>query len=85
MELISDLRHIISKADRRMNGNLSFFFRHWGKTKFMMAMSKKLQYHGIEKLYSMGVKDFWWFFFLYLLRDSIIYVAVPIYIAKLTV
>ena len=63
----------------------SFFISHWGKTKFMMAMSKKLQYHGMEKLYQQGPKDFWIFFLQYLLRDSLIYIFLPISIAKLTV
>ena len=30
---------------------LSFFISHWGKTHSMVAMSKKLQYHGLEELY----------------------------------
>ncbi len=82
---MSVLKESFHRIDTKLDGNISFFFNHWGKTKFMVAMSKKLQYHGIEKLYEMGVKDFWLFFFLYLVRDSIFYIIIPIYIAKLTV
>ena len=51
----------------------------------MVAMSKKLQYHGIEKLYQLNPKAFWVFFAQYLIRDCLIYIALPIYIAKFTV
>ena len=64
---------------------LSFFISHWGKTKSMMAMSKKLQYHGIEELYRQGPKAFWLFFMQYLVRDCIFYIVIPLYVAKLTV
>ena len=63
----------------------SFFISHWGKTKSMVAMSRKLQYHGREELYRQGALAFWLFFMQYLIRDSIIYIVIPIYIAKLTV
>ena len=69
----------------RIRGELSFFISHWGKTRFMVAMSKKLQYHGMEKLYQQGPKAFWIFFVQYLVRDSLIYIVLPIYIAKFTV
>ena len=67
------------------NEEFSFFISHWGKTRSMMAMSKKLQYHGMEKLYQQGPRAFWLFFFQYLLRDGLIYILLPISIAKLTV
>ncbi|MCY4643747.1 MAG: hypothetical protein OXB88_03930 [Bacteriovoracales bacterium] len=63
----------------------SFFISHWGKTEFMVAMSKKLQYHGLEKLYQQGPMAFWLFFVQYLVRDSIIYIFIPIMIASWTV
>ncbi len=85
MELTSSVRQRFKELDRSFGGNISFFFKHYGKTKFMVAMSKRLQSHGMEALYEKNPKEFWWFFFLFLLRDSIIYIVVPIYIAKLTV
>jgi hypothetical protein len=37
--------------DRKVDGAVSFFVQHYGKTKFMVAMSKKAQYFGLENLY----------------------------------
>ena len=64
---------------------LSFFISHWGKTRSMVAMSKKLQYHGLEELHSQNPWVFWLFFIQYLVRDSLIYIAIPIFIATFTV
>ena len=64
---------------------LSFFISHWGKTRSMVAMSKKLQYHGLEELYHQNPWAFWLFFTQYLVRDSLIYIAIPIFIATFTV
>jgi hypothetical protein len=61
---------------------LKFFLRHWGKTPFMLAMSKRLQTIGIEGLYAKGKKAFWAFFIFYLIRDSILYIIIPVYLAK---
>jgi hypothetical protein len=62
--------------------DLLFFFKHYGKTKFMLMMSKKLQILGIEKLYTQSPKDFALFFILFLLRDTILYIVVPIFIVS---
>lgn len=71
------------RLDKRYNGSISFFFRHYGKTRFMVAMSKKVQYHGIEKVYLTDTKGFYAFFFLYLFRDVFLYIALPIYLARI--
>jgi hypothetical protein len=70
--------------DKRVDGALSFFFKHYGKSKFMIAMSKKLQVHGLEKVFNMGPKAFFYFFMFYLIRDTILYIIIPIYIARMT-
>ncbi len=69
--------------DTRIDGALSFFFQHWGKTKFMVAMSKKAQYFGLEKLFLKGPKAFVYFFIFYLIRDTILYIVIPICFATL--
>lgn len=68
--------------DKMLGGHLSFFFKHFGKTKFMVAMSKRAQYLGLEKLFESGPKAFFYFFIFYLVRDTILYILIPIYIAK---
>lgn len=68
--------------DRKIDGSISFFIRHYGKSKFMVAMSKKAQYLGIEKLWNRGPKAFIYFFLFYLVRDVILYILLPIFIAK---
>jgi hypothetical protein len=69
--------------DRKVDGALSFFFKHYGKTKFMVAMSKKSQYLGLEKLFLKGPKAFVYFFLFYLIRDTILYIIIPIGFAAL--
>ena len=69
--------------DRKVDGALSFFFKHYGKTKFMVAMSKKAQYLGLEKLFLKGPKAFVYFFLFYLIRDTILYIIIPIGFAAL--
>ncbi|MFL5783657.1 MAG: hypothetical protein ACJ76H_03535 [Bacteriovoracaceae bacterium] len=64
--------------DQRVDGAVSFFFRHWGKTRFMVAMSKKAQYLGLENLFLKGPKAFVYFFIFYLIRDTILYIIIPI-------
>ena len=61
-----------------------FFIKNFFKTKFMVAMSKKIQMHGIEKVFLMGPKAFFYFFMFYLVRDTIIYIIIPIYFARIT-
>jgi len=67
--------------DRKVDGALSFFLKHYGKTKFMVAMSKKAQYLGLEKLFLKGPKAFVYFFLFYLIRDTILYIVIPIMFA----
>lgn len=57
---------------------LVFFLKTAGKTRFMLAMSKKLQVLGFEKLFLQERKNFFYFFFLFLLRDTILYIILPI-------
>ena len=68
--------------DRRVDGAVTFFFKHYGKTKFMVAMSKKDQYFGLENLFLKGPKAFIYFFLFYLVRDTILYIIIPIGFAK---
>ena len=70
--------------DKKVDGSISFFFRHYGKSKFMIAMSKKAQYLGLEKLWEKGPKAFVYFFIFYLVRDMILYIILPIFFTKLT-
>ena len=50
----------------------------------MLSMSKKLQMLGIERLWRAGPKAFLYFFLFYLIRDTILYIVIPIYFAHLT-
>lgn len=68
--------------DRKVDGAITFFFRHYGKTKFMVAMSKKAQYLGLERLFLKGPKAFVYFFLFYLVRDTILYIVIPICFAS---
>lgn len=70
--------------DRKVDGSISFFIRHYGKSKFMVAMSKKAQYLGIEKLWEKGPKAFVYFFLFYLVRDTVLYIILPIFFARLS-
>ncbi|MDD0853278.1 hypothetical protein HBN50_09220 [Halobacteriovorax sp. GB3] len=70
--------------DRKVDGAISFFFKHWGKSRFMISMSKKVQYLGVEKLYFKSPKAFVYFFLFYLVRDTILYIIIPIFFAKAT-
>ena len=71
------------RLDRRMDGAASFFVKHWGKSRFMIAMSKKAQYMGLEKLFLKGPKAFLYFFLFYLIRDTILYIIIPIWFATM--
>lgn len=84
MSILGHWRKIFHKFDKKVDNSISFFFRHYGKTKFMIAMSKKAQYLGLEKLFLKGPKAFIYFFLFYLIRDTIIYIIVPIFFARLT-
>lgn len=68
--------------DRRVDGALSFFIKHYGKSRFMIAMSKKAQILGLEKLWNKSPKAFVYFFLYYLVRDTFLYIILPITIAR---
>jgi len=70
--------------DKKVDGALSFFVKHYGKSRFMVAMSKKAQYLGIERLWYKSPKAFVYFFLFYLVRDTILYIIIPIFFAKMT-
>jgi hypothetical protein len=70
--------------DKKLDGAISFFVKHYGKSRFMIAMSKKAQYMGLEKLFLKGPKAFIYFFVFYLIRDTILYIIIPIYFAYFT-
>ena len=69
--------------DRKVEGSISFFIKHYGKSRFMIAMSKKAQYLGIEKLWQKSPKAFVYFFLFYLVRDTILYILLPIFLARM--
>jgi hypothetical protein len=50
----------------------------------MIAMSKKAQHLGLERLFEKGPKAFLYFFIFYLIRDTILYIIIPIFFAQLT-
>lgn len=84
MELLKKSKDIALAFDRKVDGSISFFFRHYGKTRFMIAMSKKAQYLGLEKLWNKGPKAFVYFFLFYLVRDTILYILLPIFFARIS-
>ncbi len=67
--------------DKKVDGGISFFLKNYGKSRFMIAMSKRAQVLGIEKLWQKSPKAFIYFFLFYLIRDTILYIIIPIYIA----
>lgn len=67
--------------DKKIDGGISFFLKHYGKSKFMISMSKRAQVLGIEKLWLKSPKAFVYFFLFYLVRDTILYIILPIYFA----
>lgn len=76
-------KKIFIKFDKKLDRGISFFFKNYGKTRFMLAMSKKAQTLGLERLFHKGPKAFVYFFLFYLIRDTILYILIPIYIAYL--
>jgi len=76
------LRNAFITFDKKVDHSLSFFIKNYGKTRFMIAMSKKAQYLGLEKLFEKGPKAFFYFFMFYLIRDVILYILLPIYFAQ---
>ena len=69
--------------DKKVDGSITFFVKHYGKSRFMIAMSKKAQYLGLEKLWEKGPKAFVYFFLFYLVRDTILYILLPIFFARI--
>ena len=84
LRFFSPIIELFKAFDKKMDGAISFFFTHWGKTKFMISMSKKAQVLGLERLFEKGPKAFVYFFLFYLVRDTILYIIIPIYFAKVT-
>ena len=80
--MVSWFKQQFLKFDKKVDGAISFFIKHYGKTKFMVAMSKKAQYLGLEKLWTKGPKAFVYFFLFYLIRDTILYILIPIWFAN---
>lgn len=77
------VKSLFLSFDKKVDGAISFFFKHYGKTKFMLAMSKKAQVLGLERLFLKGPKAFIYFFLFYLIRDTILYILIPIWLAYL--
>jgi hypothetical protein len=75
---------LLKGLEARLYTSWKFFVKNFFKTKFMVAMSKKIQMHGIEKVFLMGPRAFFYFFMFYLIRDTIIYIVLPIYFARMT-
>ncbi len=83
-QVFRPLVFICKKVDQKMDGAVSFFLRHFGKTRFMLTMSKKARVLGLERLFLVGPKAFLYFFIFYLIRDLILYIVIPIGIAHWT-
>ncbi len=84
VRVMQQAKVVFLKFDRKVDHGLSFFLKHYGKTKFMVAMSKKAQHLGLERLFEKGPKAFFYFFMFYLIRDTILYIIIPIFFAQLT-
>ena len=82
MQLLKKLFLPFKLIDKRLDEALVFFIKNYGKTRFMIAMSKKVQYLGMEKLWDKGPKAVVYFFLFYLVRDTILYIIIPIFFAK---
>lgn len=80
---IETVKAVFVRFDKKVDGAISFFIKHWGKTRFMVAMSQKAQYLGLEKLFLKGPKAFVYFFLFYLVRDTILYILIPIWFATM--
>lgn len=78
---IETMKAVFVRFDQKVDGALSFFIKHWGKTRFMVAMSQKAQYLGLERLFLKGPKAFIYFSLFYLVRDTILYIIIPIWFA----
>lgn len=81
--LWAPFKALFLRFDEKVDGGISFFIKHYGKSKFMLAMSKKAQTMGLERLFLKGPKAFVYFFLFYLVRDTILYIIIPIFVAYL--
>lgn len=81
--LYTPIKGAFLSFDKKVDGSISFFIKHYGKSRFMIAMSKKAQYLGLEKLWNKGPKAFVYFFLFYLVRDTILYILIPIFFARM--
>jgi hypothetical protein len=81
--LLTPFKEAFFAFDKKVDGSISFFVKHYGKSRFMIAMSKKAQYLGLEKLWHKGPKAFVYFFLFYLVRDTILYIILPIFFARI--
>jgi hypothetical protein len=81
--LFSSFKVAFLAFDKKVDGGVTFFVRHYGKSRFMISMSKKAQYLGLENLWNKGPKAFVYFFLFYLLRDTILYILLPIFFARI--
>lgn len=75
---------LFKSLDAKVDGGVSFFLKHFGKSRFMLTMSKKARVYGLENLFNRGPKAFIYFFLFYLVRDVILYILIPIGIARWT-
>ena len=80
---IETVKAVWLRFDQKVDGAISFFIKHWGKTRFMVAMSQKAQYLGLERLFLKGPKAFVYFFLFDLIRDTILYILIPIWFATM--
>jgi hypothetical protein len=83
MKVVGIIKGFFLRIDRGIDRRISFFLRNYGKTKFMVSMSKKAQAFGLERLFKMSPKAFVYFFLFYLVRDTILYIIIPIYFASI--
>jgi len=81
--LLRPVKSSFMAFDRKVDGSISFFIKHYGKSRFMVAMSKKAQYLGLEKLWEKGPKAFVYFFLFYLVRDTVLYIILPIVFTRI--
>jgi hypothetical protein len=82
--MLKTIIKIFKRFDGYIDTRIVFFFKNYGKSKFMLSMSRKAQIFGLEKLFLNGPKAFVYFFLFYLVRDTILYILLPIYFANLT-
>lgn len=81
--LLSPFKVAFLSFDKKVDGGITFFVKHYGKSRFMVAMSKKAQYLGLENLWNKGPKAFVYFFLFYLVRDTVLYILLPIFFARI--